>query len=207
MEQLQLTVGLGNGSQYLPGFLPQVDQVWMQAQQIDFLPRSLIPVTMYGKKVELPRDKQFFALHQNGNYPYYRYTGSEHDPVPLEYPPWLNEIRLRIEKVVGHQLNHSVVSRYRDGSDYIGDHQDKTGSLAEGSTIAIISLGAPRRFVLKHKTTKVKEELTLLPGSLLCLDWNDNLTHVHSIPKTARPCGERISVTFRMVTEMRPLPT
>jgi hypothetical protein len=50
------------------------------------------------------------------------------------------------------------------------------------------------------------ESIQLKHGSLMCLSWNDNTTHEHSVPKTKALISMHISLTFQNVRETRPLP-
>ncbi len=63
-----------------------------------------------------------------------------------------------------------------------------------GSQIASISLGATRRFLLEA-TPDGKDMIELAHGSLLTMRTNVR----HSLPRTSRPVGERINLTFRRI--------
>ena len=54
--------------------------------------------------------------------------------------------------------------------------------------------GRKSDFVLKHRSTKARHVLPTEHESLL------NNVAVHLVPKTARPVGERISLTFRRMS-------
>ena len=62
-----------------------------------------------------------------------------------------------------------------------------------------LSLGAPRRFVLRHATVKDRSMAFLLgDGALLVMAGATQHHYRHSVPKTAE-AGERINLTFRQV--------
>jgi alkylated DNA repair dioxygenase AlkB len=87
---------------------------------------------------------------------------------------------------------------YRDGRDSVAWHGDTLGRGAtEDTMVAIVSLGAPRRLLLrpKHGGAALRFELGL--GDLFVMGGSCQRTWEHSVPKTARPVGERISVQFR----------
>ena len=66
--------------------------------------------------------------------------------------------------------------------------------------IASVSLGATRRFVLKHVDhPDTKATLELVSGSLLVMGEGSQQHYRHALPRTARPVGERINLTFRLV--------
>jgi alkylated DNA repair dioxygenase AlkB len=124
----------------------------------------------------------------------YRYAGADHHChgwLPQLY--WLRE---RIARVTGLNSNLVLLNCYRDGSDYMGWHTDAEPGLA--SRVASVSLGAPRRFLLRpagraHAGRRRSQRLDLDHGSLLVLDG----AQPHSLPATRRPVGERINLTFR----------
>ena len=66
--------------------------------------------------------------------------------------------------------------------------------------IASLSLGATRRFVLKHRQQTLRKlVLELPPGSLLVMSGTTQRHYRHALPRTAKPVGERINLTFRRV--------
>ncbi len=88
---------------------------------------------------------------------------------------------------------------YRDGQDSVAMHGDTLRTLAPGQPLALLSLGAPRRMLLREKAEGAKAHaIDLAPGSLLVMSHASQRTHLHGIPKTARAVGSRISVVFRV---------
>ena len=71
--------------------------------------------------------------------------------------------------------------------------------MATTPVIASVSLGASRRFVLKHQQSLPKLELALPHGSLLVMAGETQTHYQHALPRTARPVGERINLTFRRI--------
>ncbi|MEC7985072.1 MAG: alpha-ketoglutarate-dependent dioxygenase AlkB, partial [Myxococcota bacterium] len=72
--------------------------------------------------------------------------------------------------------------------------------LGPNPLIAAVSLGAPRRFVLRHKNRKFKggkQKITLHHGSLLIMGGDFQHRWRHGIPQTKGPAGPRINITFR----------
>jgi len=110
--------------------------------------------------------------------------------------PCLLRLKKRLEKMLTVQFNYAVLNYYRDGQDYIGYHADR--EVSNGQIVASISLGATRRFVLKHKHhTNVRHVFMPENGDLLILnDAAIKHAYKHSVPKMAN-VGPRISITFR----------
>jgi alkylated DNA repair dioxygenase AlkB len=93
-----------------------------------------------------------------------------------------------------------LLNLYRDGRDGMGWHADDEPELGAEPVIASVSLGATRRFVLRHRRRRDQKIELLLPGgSLLVMHGATQNCWVHAVPKTARPVGERINLTFRRV--------
>jgi nicotinamidase-related amidase/alkylated DNA repair dioxygenase AlkB len=86
----------------------------------------------------------------DGSMPVYRHPSDQSLPL-LHFSPKVEVIRRRAEKVVGHPLNHVLIQMYRDGTDYISEHSDKTLDIVRGSSIVNVSFGAQRTMRLRTK--------------------------------------------------------
>lgn len=63
--------------------------------------------------------------------------------------------------------------------------------------ITSVSLGAPRRFVFRHKQSKDQIKLMLEHGSLLVMSGATQAFWQHSLPATKTVQSPRINLTFR----------
>ena len=63
--------------------------------------------------------------------------------------------------------------------------------------IGSLSLGAERRFILRHTATKAKLEFAMPSGSLVVMDGRTQESWQHAVPKQARVTQPRINLTFR----------
>ena len=79
----------------------------------------------------------------------------------------------------------------------MGWHADDEPELGDAPTIASVSLGATRRFLLKHKTADLRHGMDLRGGSLLVMRPPTQAYWLHRVPKTRRDVGARINLTFR----------
>ena len=124
----------------------------------------------------------------------YTYSGLTQHP-----QPWgiLAPLRQQISARVGTHFTAALANRYRSGSDTVSWHADDEPELGVNPTIASLSLGATRRFVLKHRTREARLALELPPGSLLVMSGTTQQHWLHSLPRTRKPVGERINLTFR----------
>jgi alkylated DNA repair dioxygenase AlkB len=85
---------------------------------------------------------------------------------------------------------------YRDGKDSVAPHGDRIGRRCEDTIIAIVSVGAPRRFLLHPVASGRSLTFSLGWGDLLVMGGSCQRTWLHSVPKVAR-ADPRISIQFR----------
>ena len=79
----------------------------------------------------------------------------------------------------------------------MGYHADDEPELGPQPVIASISLGARRRFALRHRTSRQRWTWELGAGDLLVMSGESQSDYRHAVPKTARPVGPRMNLTFR----------
>jgi len=150
-------------------------------------------ITVYGKSYLQPR---LSAWHGNLSY---SYSG-----IRLEPQPWtstLLDLKSRVEALTGHEFNSVLLNYYRDQNDSMGMHSDDERELGSQPSIASLSLGEERTFLLKHKTRKdLKTTRLALPaGSLLLMRGDTQQYWRHGINKERHPCGPRVNLTFRAI--------
>ncbi len=85
---------------------------------------------------------------------------------------------------------------YRDGKDSVAPHGDRIGRHGDDTVVAIVSVGAPRRFVLRPAAGG--RSLVFSPGwgDLLVMGGSCQRTWLHGVPKLTR-ADPRISIQFR----------
>lgn len=128
----------------------------------------------------------------------YRYSGTLFEPRP--WPPLLLPVRERLCAELGTAFNSVLANRYRNGQDCMGWHSDAEPELGTEPVIASLSLGATRRFVLKHRRDpQLRQAIELSHGSLLVMAGATQRHYRHALPRTARAVGERINLTFRRI--------
>jgi alkylated DNA repair dioxygenase AlkB len=96
----------------------------------------------------------------------------------------------------GCDLSTVSANLYRDGRDSVAWHGDRVGRQRQHTIVAIVSLGEPRRFLLRPVVGGRSIRLTPGSGDLLVLGGTCQRTWQHSVPKCAH-AGPRISVMFR----------
>jgi len=97
----------------------------------------------------------------------YTYSGLRLDPLP--WTPLLAEIRAAVETACGVRFNSVLLNYYRNERDSMGMHSDDEPELGPEPSIASLSYGATRSFVLRHKRNKRTVKLDLHDGSLLLM--------------------------------------
>jgi alkylated DNA repair dioxygenase AlkB len=151
-------------------------------------------ILMFGRRVPVPR---LVAWHGDPG-ARYSYSGTMHEPLP--WTRVLMAIRDRVAELTGAAYNAVLLNLYRDGRDGMGWHADDEPELGPNPVIASVSLGATRRFRLRHRRRKgLRLELPLAHGSVLCMSGATQHHWVHALPKTGAEVGERINLTYRLV--------
>ncbi|ETO15384.1 alkylated DNA repair protein [Reticulomyxa filosa] len=118
---------------------------------------------------------------------------------------WSNRmlyVKERIEQKLGVKFNYVLINYYRDGRDHISWHSDREAIERKKNTIGSVSLGSPRKFLLRHldhlnKPHLKPMEFTLTNGSLIVMKDDTQKYWQHSIPKMNSCKTGRINLTFR----------
>ena len=177
-----------------PHWLDPVAAAALLSALRDAIPWEVHRIRLFGREHDSPRLSCWIGDPGAG----YRYSGVRFQPNP--WPAMLLPIRERLAQELGVDFNSVLANRYRDGRDAMGWHGDDERELGPAPVIASLSLGAPRRFVLKHRRhPERKLALELPPGSLLVMAGPTQQHYRHALPRTAKPVGERINLTFRRI--------
>jgi alkylated DNA repair dioxygenase AlkB len=100
----------------------------------------------------------------------------------------------------GESLCTAGLCLYRNGQDSVAWHGDTIGrGSREDTLVAIVSLGATRPLLLRPVGGGLSLRFDLAHGDLLVMGGSCQRTWQHSIPKSARPLGPRISIQFRPI--------
>lgn len=166
--------------------------IWYESlmSEIEWRPDELF---IFGKHLLLSR---LYALYGAKGIVYY-YSGIERKA--LQWNDILLEIKQVVEDKVQKKFNACLLNRYQNGSESMGWHADNESILEKGGTIVSISLGAERKFVFKHNTSKEKIELFLASGSLLEMSGLTQQFWKHALPASKKVLAGRINLTFRQM--------
>ncbi|WP_420141577.1 alpha-ketoglutarate-dependent dioxygenase AlkB family protein [Sphingomonas sp.] len=190
----------------LPGAHLDYRPAWLAGAEADALfdalratlPWSVHRIRMFGRVVDSPRLSAWVGDAEA----VYRYSGTDFTPHP--WTAALSGLRLRLQDELDTPFNSVLANLYRDGRDAMGWHSDDEPELGPQPVIASVSLGAARRFLLKHRQDPaLRSALTLPHGSLLVMAGDTQRHYRHALPRTARPVGPRINLTFRWIDPAR----
>jgi len=124
----------------------------------------------------------------------YKYSGTVNESLP--WLPALLEIKEKIEAVQG-RYNYCLLNRYRSGADSMGWHSDDEPEM--GNVIGSLSLGATRKFRIRHNVTRETMTFSVGHGTLIIMAGTMQQFWQHEVPKTKQNVGERINLTFRHI--------
>lgn len=182
------TAGEPGCVRYLPGWVGDPGAVFDRlAAEIDWEQKD---ITMFGRTVPTPRLTAWMGDVA------YTYSGVLNEPKP--WPPALRVMRDRLVGELGVDLNSCLANLYRDGADSMGYHSDDEPELGPRPVIASVSLGARRGFTLRHRVTRERWSWALGEGDLLVMEGESQEDYAHAVPKTSRPIGPRLNLTFRL---------
>jgi alkylated DNA repair dioxygenase AlkB len=176
-------------------WLPQAEADALCAELLDAIPWETHVIRMFGREVASPRLSCWIGDAGAS----YVYSRTRFEPRP--WPSALAALRPRLEQACGATFNSVLANLYRGGRDAMGWHSDDEPELGPAPVIASLSLGAPRRFAFRRKSSRgpAALELELPHGSLLRMGGATQQLYQHALPRTARVQAPRINLTFRQI--------
>eukprot|EP00698_Gefionella_okellyi_P005374 TRINITY_DN1490_c0_g1_i2.p1 TRINITY_DN1490_c0_g1~~TRINITY_DN1490_c0_g1_i2.p1 ORF type:complete len:306 (-),score=27.26 TRINITY_DN1490_c0_g1_i2:359-1237(-) len=178
-----------HGKRFFPPALGHQFMSWLLHE----LPWYRVEYTKGNIHLKTPRFTTTFGVDDRWH------PGIIYDRAPRRIPPALQSLVDLVSELTGACYNFVLVNYYHDGQDSISFHSDDEPFLGANPTIASLSLGGTRDFLLKHKTVPTKKmSFTLEHGDMLVMRGKTQHSWLHSVPKRAgagvRP---RINVTMR----------
>jgi alkylated DNA repair dioxygenase AlkB len=181
---------------YRPQFFPKPTADRLLQELMEKIEWTQNKIRFYGKESLVPRLEAWYGDPGKS----YAYSGIQMNPKP--WTKELVEIKEAIEKDASVPFNSVLINYYRDGKDRVAWHSDDEKELGQNPIIGSVSLGAERKFKLRHKKYKengLKAEIMLQHGSFLLMKGPTQHHWMHEIPRTAKPIGPRINLTFRII--------
>ena len=125
----------------------------------------------------------------------------------LPWTPELLDIKARVEKDTAISFNRVLLNYYRDGNDSVAWHSDTLPSDGVHHPIASVTFGDTRLFKVRPIANRQAQVLSipLTHGSFLLMGASMQDHYEHHVPKTSRPVGPRINLTFRISDTTKPV--
>ena len=109
---------------------------------------------------------------------------------------WLEDARAALSARYEVEFDSVGINLYRDGADSVAWHRDRIPAEIADPVVALVSLGQPRRFLLRPHGGGRSRAFALGHGDLLVTGGQTQRRFEHSVPKV-KSAGPRMSVVFR----------
>lgn len=150
-------------------------------------------IQLYGRAVPIPRQQIWMGDAHCG----YRYSGVWFEPEPWAAP--IQFLANQLSQQLNQPFNSVLLNRYANGTEYMGWHQDDEPELGPQPVIASVSIGATRRFDLRHKASGMTLQIPLADGDLLVMAGACQHAWQHALPKQLKVVDVRFNLTFRYI--------
>lgn len=160
---------------FAPGWL--AGHSWVFAQLLQRAEWRVEKRVMYEKEVEVPR--LLGAWIENDR------------SLPI-----IEQMRGALDGRYGTSFTRTSFALYRNGEDSVAWHGDYVAREMDRAIVATVSVGAPRRFLLRRKGGGKSIAWSLGWGDLLVMGGTCQRTYQHAIPKV-RHAEPRIAIMFR----------
>lgn len=114
-------------------------------------------------------------------------------------PPVIERMRELLAQRYERRFDSVSANLYRDGRDSVAWHGDHIPLRIIDPVVATVSLGHPRRFLMRPRQGRTELSLALGMGDLVVMGGSSQRTWLHAVPKVAA-AGPRISVAYRHST-------
>ena len=135
---------------------------------------------MYDRQVDEPRLTSWREFNEQGIVP----------------QQWLEDARASLSERYGVRFDSMGINLYRDGDDSVAWHRDRIPKEIADPVVALVSLGEPRKFLLRPHGGGRSRVFKLGQGDLLVTGGQTQRRFEHSVPKVKK-AGPRLSIVFR----------
>jgi len=147
---------------------------------------------------DAPRDECFMA-DELMDYTYGEKIARTYTSVPI--CDMVSDIMKKLNEKYSCSYDICFLNFYKSEKEHLGWHADDSPEMDQTHPIASVSFGAEREIWVKEMGTKgtIPEEdrYKLENGSAFIMPAGFQEKFLHRIPKCDRPCGGRVSLTFR----------
>jgi alkylated DNA repair dioxygenase AlkB len=117
--------------------------------------------------------------------------------------PHLRAAAAALSRHYGVPYDGVWLNLYRHGRDSTGWHRDHFSCRRPECIVPVLSLGAPRRFLVKPRHGGASVAFTPRSGDLIVMGGRCQQDWVHGVPKATGPAGPRISENFQSSEQAR----
>jgi alkylated DNA repair dioxygenase AlkB len=120
--------------------------------------------------------------------------------LPADGPghPLVAGMRAALERRYATRFPHVTLGLYRDGNDSVAWHGDRVARHMAEALVATVSLGEPRRFLMRPAGGGAGIAFHLGWGDLFVMGGACQRTWQHAVPKLTAPAsGPRLAIMFR----------
>lgn len=167
-------LGQGAWVDYLPGWIE--GHATLHEDLAESLPWQSEQRTMYDRVVQVPRLLAPLS--------------------PENRPALVQQMADRLSAHYQTDLQHVLCAYYRGGRDSVAFHQDKELKDQQQALVAVVTLGGPRRFLLRPVGGGASRRWTVGWGDLMVMGGTCQQYFEHAVPKMRR-AEPRIAVMFR----------
>ncbi len=175
--------------EHLPGWLRGADELMDLLVRVAPWKTSSRP--MYDRIVDVPRLTAWYEWHGES---------------PAGAPPIVEAMRAALSRRYDVQMSSCGCNLYRSGSDSVAWHGDRIRKEVVDPRVAIVSVGVPRKLLLRpvarperpseREAPRASLAFKLGDGDLFVMGGSSQRTWQHSVPKVAA-AAPRMSITFR----------
>jgi alkylated DNA repair dioxygenase AlkB len=181
---------------YLP--IDYADKLFEDLQSIQYNTDEQSMIKIMGRELKIPR-KQTSYGDPKANYHFSGTSVKANDWDASKVGRKIKYIAQKVGKTTCENFNYTLVNNYLDQTNCIGYHSDDEKELGEYPVVAGISLGQEREMYFKSNVTCEVVKVSLPHNSFYVMYYPTNKFWKHSIPRTTKYMGQRISLTFRCV--------
>jgi alkylated DNA repair dioxygenase AlkB len=116
-------------------------------------------------------------------------------------PALLVELAAALGERLGVPYDRIWMNWYRDHNDGTGWHADRPAHKAPTAIVPVLSLGAPRRFLVRPAGGGSSVVFTPAGGDLIIMRGRCQRDWQHCVPKQKTAAGARMSLNFSSVTQ------
>ena len=143
---------------------------------------------------------EYFMAEEKTDYEY----GRKDDGISYsskEFSPKVKLLMDNLNSFFGLSLNGCFLNKYDNQHQHLGWHADDFDGMRHDQPILVVSFGAEREIWIKKKgesgVVPIENRFLLERGSCFGMPIGFQDEMLHRIPKHDKPCGWRISLTFR----------